>query len=318
MGEMESKKELYRKNKKTLRSNLKYRIILLILDFLLLMGLIYSFGFLIRSIPNLALQIFILINLVVYAYVPFAYFWRSLIQINSEFSLNRYILNVREDIENLNQKKDEEKYTRYLQMDINRVRFNLKILVESSEIVSPPIYNYELDRLQKRIDIFFNTISEVLFPSYGIFSEEARIESEHYESMIPPEQMGEEEAGREPFTGKIIAFDRYALDEFMMYLGKALFEPVRPYSPFSYRHPINLIRISRFFTEWNSIIASCLNCKGIFAKVEGDVTKYYEEIGRMETQRKQRMRSLTDSTLIVIVSVVLSTVVGYLIQLASG
>jgi hypothetical protein len=282
------------------------------------MGLLYLFGFLVRSTTNLPLQIFILINLAVYAYVPFAYLYRSGVQILSELSLNKFILNVREDIENLNQKKDEQKYTHYLQVDINRVRLNLKNLVESSEIISPPIHNYELDRLQRRIDIFFNAISEVLFPSYGIFSEQERIEAENLESMIPPEQWEEEEAGQDPFTGRIIEFDRYALDEFMEYLGKALFEPVRPYSPFSYRHPINLIRLSRFFDEWNSIVSSCSNCKGIFTKVEGDVTKYYEEIGRMETQRKQRMRSLTDSVLIVIVSVVLSTVVGYLIQLASG
>jgi len=238
-------------------------------------------------------------------------------QITTELSLNTFILNVRSDIANLNKKKDGQKYTRYLQMDINRVRSILKQFIDVSEIISPPIYNYELDRLQRRIDIFFNSISEALFPSYGVFSEAQRIEAEYHESQIPSDEEIEE-SGQEPDTGEIFDFDYCALDEFMEYLGKVLFEYVRPYSPFSYRHPINLIRLSRFFEKWNSIVASCGNCQKIYAKAEEDVEKYYKEIGRMERQRKQRMRSLTDNVLIVIVSVVLSTIVGYLIQLASG
>jgi len=316
-NEASSLKEAYSKNLRTIASNLRYRISFLILDFLLGLGLIYFFGYIVRSTADLAPQILSLIFLIVFLYVPFAYFYRCGIQIMTELSLNNFILNIRADIEKLDKKKEPQKYTRYLQMDINRLRSMLKQFIDFSEIISPPIYNYEMDRLQRRIDIFFNSTSEVLFPAYGVFSEAQRIEAEYYESQIPPDEEMEE-SGQEPNTGKIFNFDYHALDEFMEYLGKVLFESVRPYSPFSYRHPINLIRLSRFFEKWNSIVASCINCKKIYSKAEEDVEKYYKEIGRMERQHKQRVRSLTDNVLIVIASVILSTVVGYLIQLASG
>jgi hypothetical protein len=113
--------------------------------------------------------------------------------------------------------------------------------------------------------------------------------------------------------GKIDWFDRQALDEAMEYLGDALFAQTRPFSPFSYRHPINLILVSRFFDHWNSVVSHCGNCRGLFEKTRNDLEEYYKLIGRREGQRKQRMRQLTDDVLIVAISVVLSTIVQYLL-----
>ena len=47
--------------------------------------------------------------------------------------------------------------------------------------------------------------------------------------------------------GIINWFGIYALDEFLEYLGDVLYVPSKPYSPFSFKHPINMILLSRFF-----------------------------------------------------------------------
>ena len=214
-------------------------------------------------------------------------------------------------------------------MDINKVRNVLKNYIDLSAIISPPIFNYELDRLQKRIDMFFNCISETLFPStksYSKYQEFIRQEMEdfqleleeafsHAEENEQDENLQEEAPSAE--DAKIHTFNMNALNEFMAYLGQVLYSPVRYYSPLSYRHPINLIELSGFFEHWNKIVERCGNSRPHFLKAKKDVEEYYKLMGKAESQRKQRMRSLADNIVIIVASVSLSAVVTYLMKLVN-
>ena len=321
----EEVKEQHREYKRIIRSNSRNRIFLLFLDSVAIIILGYLFGHFIRTTTNFVSQIIFVLFFLMLVYLPFAYFFRCGMQIVTEIYLNNSIYAVRSDIANLYKKDDEKTHIRYLQMDINRVHTILKQYIELSEIISPPIYNFELDRLQKRIDVFFNCVSEVIFPIQYVFSRAQKIQAYYdksfYESQEHPtkEEMEHQfEEMQKSETGDIYYFDNPALDEFMYYLADTIFKPTRKYSPFSYRHPINLILFSKFFESWNSELSTCSNCKSNYQRAETDIEKYYKEIGRTKSQRKERMRSLTDSVIIVIVSVGISSVVGYLIQLAMG
>ncbi|HUW47129.1 MAG TPA: hypothetical protein VMW36_00065, partial [Patescibacteria group bacterium] len=150
-------------------------------------------------------------------YEPVAYFYRSASQLNYETSLNSSIYDAREYIAELRKPRTIKNY-RSLQEKISGVRQNLKNFVEYSEILSPPIFNYELDRLQQRIDIFFNCASEVLVPINKLFSRAAEFEQEMAEAQyrdspvsIEEEVLEMEEANMRQMTGEISYFDLEAM-----------------------------------------------------------------------------------------------------------
>jgi hypothetical protein len=241
-------------------------------------------------------------------------------QLNFETLLNSSIYDLRYYIGELRKPKTIKNY-RSFQGRINRVRQNLKDFVENSEILSPPIFNYELDRLQKRIDVFFNCVSEVLVPINKLFSRaeeyEQEEESQYYASQGPSEEEifeTELEQWRD-VTGEFNDFDLGAMDEFLRYLYLVLFErETKRYSPLSFKHPVNLIVLSRFFDRWNSVISSCSNSKAVYEKANKDIENYYKQLGRIESKRREQMWQLRDEVLIVILSVGISTLVQYLIQ----
>lgn len=329
-------------NLQTIFSNSRYRIAFLSLDFILLLLLIYFLRIIFTVyVVNLIGYVTVLIVFLPFIYLTISYFYRNGLQLLSEASLNSFIFDVRWDIANLIRVQNvpnlgdtekatlEQKYKRYLQMDINKVRRTLKQYLDLSEIISPPIFNYELDRLQRGIDIFFNCGSETLFPSTKSFSdyqEMEKMQEEAYERAIENqyseefEKENRDETEHEEFPNpedaKIHVFDVKALSEFMRYLGNVLYSPVRYYSPFSYRHPINLIELSSFFEHWNNVVKTCGNSKFRYAKAKKDVEEYYKLIGKTERQRTQRMRSLTDNFVIIVASVSLSAIVTYLMKFA--
>jgi len=307
---------------KNILLNLRYRIVALILEGLFIVFLLIEA---VISLPSyetqsVVVQLVIIVGYFIMFLFPCALIFRSLDQITDELILNDSILYVRVRIRRQRKMRREAIDVRSLQVSINNVRDNLRMLMNASKIISPPIYNYELDRVQKRIDIFFNTISEVLFPITRPFSRAEEYEEYlsrlEYESQEHPtgEELAEEyEAEQKEETGEIDSFDRDALDEFMRYLGNALFARIEPYSAFSQRHSIDLIMLSNFFERWNSVLSQCDNCKGVFEKVTKDIEEYYKVVGRREREQRQRMQRLRDDILIVAISVILSTVVQYLI-----
>jgi ABC-type multidrug transport system fused ATPase/permease subunit len=313
----------YYKNLLTILSNSLNRLIFLAIDLLLIALLLYLLSTFLNYATNLIGQLILLLFFLALLYQPVAYFYRSASQLNYETSLNSSIYDARDYIAELRKPRTIKNY-RSLQGKINRVRRNLKDFVEYSEILSPPIFNYELDRLQQRIDIFFNCASEVLVPINKLFSRAAEFEQEMAEAQyrgsqvsIEEEVLEMEEANMRQMTGEISYFDLEAMDDFMRYLWIALFEKeAKRYSPLSFKHPVNLIVLSRFFDSWNSDISSCSNCKAVFEKASKDIEGYYKQLGRIESKRRQQIWQLRDEVLIVILSVGISTLVQYLIKLA--
>lgn len=311
----------YYKDFRIILSNSLNRLIFLVLDSVLIGLSLYLLSISLNQATNIVGQLVFLLFFLALLYLPFIYFYRSFIQLNFEISLNSSIYDARYYIEELRKPKTIKNY-RSFQGRINRVRENLKDFVEYSEILSPPIFNYELDRLQKRIDIFFNCASEVLVPINKLFSraeeferEEARAYDESSQAPSDEEILEMVEEQSRDITGEISNFDLGAMDEFMGYLWIALFEKeTKRYSPLSFKHPVNLIVLSRFFEGWNSVISSCSNSKAIFEKANKDIENYYKQLGRIESKRREQMWQLRDEALIVILSVGISTLVQYLIQ----
>lgn len=308
-------REWHWKNLKTILSNVRYRIVFLFLDLGLVILLLYLLSYTVNHIyfTSLANQLFSLGIFVFVLFLPIAYGWRSFNQILFEVSLNTSIFNVRADINRLTKKRNERDI-RLLHIDINRVRMCLKDFISVSQILSPPIYNYELDRVQKGIDIFFNSIGELLFPFKGPYSRGQKIDQQltlkYYESQEHPtdeELAWQFEKAQKHDKGEIDSFDYQTFDEFMEYLGDVVFAKTTPFRPFSYRHSIDFIDISRFFETWNSIVSHC--DKGIFEKAKRDIDEYYKLVG----QKRQRFSRLTDNVVVVIISVVLSVVLSKVI-----
>ena len=81
--------------------------------------------------------------------------------------------------------------------------------------------------------------------------------------------------------------------------------------------PINLILISRFFDYWNSALAKCRNCSS-HHKVKDDVEEYYKRITELKSRRRERAWGLRDSTIVVILTVILTTISTIITHLLFG
>jgi hypothetical protein len=310
----------YYGNLKTILSNVRDRLTFLAIDALLIAFLLYLLSYTLEYSRDsgLANQLFALGFYVLLLFVPILYEYRSVFQILFEASLNGSIYGVRREIERI---RGQEKDFRALQVKINNLRTSLKDFIDYSQIISLPVYGYELNRLQKGIDIFFNSTSEVLFSKPNIFSRAQKIEQretlDYYYSLQHPtkeELAAQFEAKQKEETGEIDWFELSELDEFLQYLGDSLFAHTEIFSPFSYKHPIDLITLSRFFDHWNSVVSSCRNCKSAYEKSRKDIEEFYKLLGRRESQRRQRMQRLRDDIIVIAVSVILSTIVQYLIK----
>lgn len=282
-------------------------------------GLLALVPYAVELVSGWVNRFYILVYFLLGAYLIVIYLYKSFNQILSELVLNASIYYLRKEIETLKKLKGVQDLNA-LQVRINKVRANLKDFINLSEIRTLPLYNYELSRLQKKIDVFFNSISEILFPTQQVFSKAEKIEQQqtlaYYQAEEHPteDELAEEfEEAQKAELGIIEWFDRSALDEFLQFLGDSLFVPTRKRSPFSYRHPINLILLSKFFGYWNSVLSKCRNCN-VYEKAEKDIEEYYKLMSERNWQRKQRMWGLRDSTIVVIVTVILTTISTLVIQ----
>jgi len=307
-------------NLKTILLNVRHRLAFLVIAVLLIVFLLWLLAIALEYNKDLDLanQLSALGIWVLLLFSPILYAYRSSMQILMEGSLNSSIYRVRREIECI---REQKKDFRALQVKINYFRTSLKEFIDYSQIISPPVYGYELNRLHKGIDIFFNSVSEVLFSRPNIFSRAQKIEQQQaldfYESLEHPTKEETEEQFKEmrkSEMGTVDWFNLYALDEFLQYLGDTLFSRTDAFSPFSFKHPIDLITLSRFFAHWNSVVSSCRNCRRAFKKSKEDIEEYYKRIGEREKQRRQRIQRLRDDAIIVATSVILSTIVQYLIK----
>lgn len=271
-------KEWYYKNLRNILSNVRYQVlspfVFLIVAFL---AFIYIFPIVVQLpfFEWIVNRVLVMILFIIPILLSWFYWRRSFNQISYALLLCRTIYKVRQEIKKelmLNvrlrkvRKKNKDSYS--LQIGINSIRIELKAYVNSSEILTPFMPNYELDRLQRSMDTFFNSAGRILFPNPSTFSRGQEIEEQqtldYYESQEHPtkEEIEEEfEEMQKSERGEIDWFNFSALDEFLNYLGNILFAPTIPYLPLSSRYPINLISLSGFFKHWNSKIASCRNSK---------------------------------------------------------
>lgn len=208
------------KNLRTILSNVRYKLLFIVVDGGLIAFLFYLLSYTSQYTRDSAVdQIVVLGTFILLFFFPLLYAYRSTSQILLETSLNGAISSVRREIKRIRKQKKD---FRVLQVKINNTRRNLKEFIDYSEIISPPVYNYELDRLQKRIDIFFNSVSEVLFSKPNVFSRAQKMEQQqsldYYESVEHPteEELEEQiEEMEKDIIGIIDRFDLYALDECM-------------------------------------------------------------------------------------------------------
>ncbi len=312
----------YRENNLNILSNSVYRIILSSFVLVAVIVSFYLFMISIGQTNNWVSQLIAVGFFVAIIYLPAKYFYVSTNQILAELSVNFSISNLKWSIFFLKKQQRDKSY-RSLQAKMNRLRTNLLDFLEYSEILTPPISNYELNRLRKKIDAFFNCASEVLVPIKKSFSRSqeydeylAQLEYESVEHPTDEELAEEVEEQARQETGEIVCFDLWAMDEFLNYFWTIIFEKEEErYSVFSFKHPVNLIMLSRFFDIWNSVLASCTNSMGTYEKASKDIEEYYKSIGELESERRQRTWRLRDDVIVVAVSVGLSTLIQYLISI---
>ncbi|MGD0405701.1 MAG: hypothetical protein ABSB10_03525 [Candidatus Bathyarchaeia archaeon] len=300
-------------------SNSGYRIIL---SCVISIGIFAFFAVLLSEAKQTSNWVITAVSFAIFIiliYFPAKYVWANFNQLSYEVEINIAISSLKWRIKNLSKTVGKKNY-RSFQAGINRLRINLINFLENSEIVSPPVSNFELNRVKKRIDIFSNCTSEVLVPINKLFSLEEEIEeqnNENYENFLldDVDETGYVEEIRQK-TGQFTDFDLKAMDDFLDHLWDVLFEKeIKPYSVISYKHPVNLILLSRFFDSWNAKIATCNNCKLIFERASKDIEEYYKSATELESESRQRRWRLRDDVIIVIVSVGLSTLIQYLISL---
>jgi hypothetical protein len=302
-------------------SNSAYRILLSVLFFIFLIYLLYALITNVRS-GNWYLAAVSTIVFTGMFYLPAKYLWLNYDQLSYELEVSKSISNLKWRIRYLSKPQGKKNY-RSFQAGISELRRNLIGYLDKSEIVSLAVPDFELNRLKKRIDIFSNCVSEALVPIDKLFSNAAERDKEFYGEPPPDDEEFEvydfgksyETAQERAMTGEFTDFDLDAMDEFLDHLWSALFDKeVRRYSIFSYKHPVNLLLLSRFFDEWNVKIARCNNCKPIFKKANEDIEAYYRTVSQLEGENRQRKWKLRDDVILVITSVAISTFIQYLLK----
>lgn len=315
-------KKWYSEKKSTLHSNLKYKWISSLSAFALAFVLLYSFSFVAKITTDMPTQIVVFAYLAFFIYIPMSFYFRSFIQIMSEYSLNQSIHGARKEILDITNQKKEDRDLRSLQRKIRALRNNLLSFVKASGVITPVIYDYELVRLYMGIDAFFSTAGEALLENrswtFSRMQEIAREEQnlDDYLKEKPTRNEIEEhfEAEDREKDGIIKSFDFDALDEFLRFLGDTLFYKTKPYQILPIKHSMNVVQLSRFIEHWNDILATSKNSKKIYKNLSKDIQLHYEKIEKREAEHQQRMSDLRINLLTIFVSVSLSAVVSVLLR----
>jgi hypothetical protein len=308
--------------RRIINSNLEYRWISTVSAIIITFILVYAFGLIAKIATDPVSQIVAFAYLAFLLYVPTSYWVKSSRQISNEYGLNYSLYEVRKEISKVNLQKKEDEDLRSLQVKMRTLRRNLLSFVQFSSVLTPVVYDYELDRLYKGIDVFFSTAGEVLLENESLtFSRMQEIERreqnlDYYVQGRPTEKEVNEHfemVDREE-EGIIETFDFQAMDECLCFLGERLFYRSKPYGIRSSQHPINLIRLSEFFNHWTGILSSCRNSKKTYNRLVNDINAYYKKIERQEAEHRQRMADLRINLLTIFVSVTLSAIVAVLLK----
>ena len=123
---------------------------------LIFVGVFAFLAFLLSGVARTTNWIALVITFAIfiaYVYFPLKYVWQNFNQVSVESRLNTDIRLLKRRIELLNKAKGKKNY-RSFQVFITDLRRDLIDYLENSEIVSPPVANFELNRLRKNIRHF--------------------------------------------------------------------------------------------------------------------------------------------------------------------
>jgi hypothetical protein len=291
-------------NFKNIISYMRYRIVVpIILLLILIVGYNYTYNILVGFTYSVVFTVIFFIALL-WALIYTSNTYNQLI---AELALNHSIYLLRKSILSRRKQKDMNS----IQYRLNKFNTDLFDYISTSSVIIPPMPTYELDRLNKSIDIYINSISEVLFNKVVVLSREQEIMQEINPYEYTPEEL-EKDIQREQVRSELGIFDSFdfsALNESLNYLGDILFSKRSSYTPFSYKHPIEILTLNMFFEHWNNKIAVCSNCIKIYQKIKEDVEKYYLEQETSSKEYKQRIKLLIDSIILIIITSVITVLV---------
>lgn len=191
------------------------------------------------------------------------------------------------------------------QINYNNLRKSLKKRIRSSR-GNLLTYDYEISRIVRDIDTFFDATTKILFrrkvmsipfsphDEYDMLMEDLEIQSrvdDWLQNIEPPPDKYEFEAW------EIEKIDFETIDKFLKYFGEIIIRKPRTKA-------INTVAIGELFRRWNLIVEK-LN-KDIFGKSKNDVEKYYDE-------RRERRGFLLKMLFEVSVLLMVGVIVQYLL-----
>jgi hypothetical protein len=195
------------------------------------------------------------------------------------------------------------------QIKYNALRKNLKKRIRSSH-TNLLTYDYEMSRIIRDIDIFFDSTIKILFKrkvmsipfsphdEYDMLidEEQSRLNDERW--VQPPPSQYEFEAW------EIKNIDFSTINTFLRYFGDIVIRKPKSKS-------INTVAIGELFRRWNSIIMKINN--DVYEESKGDVDKYYDE--RRE-RRSFLLKTIYDLGVLLISGLIIPLII-YLITKSS-
>ena len=162
-------------------------------------------------------------------------------------------------------------------MNYNKLRKTLKKRIRSPHD-SLITYDYEISRIVRDIDTFFDATTKILFrrkimsipfsphDEYDIFiantERQSRLSDDMWQNIDPPPSEYEFEAW------EIKEIDFRTIDKFLQYFGDIVIRKPRT-------RAINTVAIGELFRRWNLIVKNL--DEDIFEESKDDVEKYYDE-----------------------------------------
>jgi hypothetical protein len=208
-----------------------------------------------------------------------------------------------------NEEKRSDSNLERFQINYNILRKLLKKRIRTSR-VNFLTYDYEISRINRDIDTFFDATTKILFrrkvmsipysphDEYDIFMEDAERQSQlsDYECQntegAPPSEYEFE-------AWEIKEIDFRSIDKFLQYFGDIIVRIPR-------KKAINTVAIGELFRSWNLIVENL--DKDIFKESKNDVEKYYDE--RRE-RRGFLLKTLLDLSILLILGLITGGIINF-------
>lgn len=190
---------------------------------------------------------------------------------NAWEAVSRLLLSSKDDGQKSNSNSER------FQITYNELRKSLKKRIRSSH-GNLLTYDYEISRIARDIDTFFDATTKILFKrkimtipfsphdAYDKFMEDieaqSRLADDRLENIEPPPSEYEFEAW------EIKEFDFGTIDTFLRYFGDIVIRKPRAKA-------INTVAIGELFRKWNLIVKNINQTE--FEESKEDVEKYYDE-----------------------------------------